>query len=69
MPSRLDVARDGGDHAAEGFWDEWAGEEVPFLAAQRPWERADAIVLGAPAPGLPSDSVYVGHPAAVTEIG
>ena len=37
------IARDGGDVA---FWDEWEAEEVPFLAADRPWERADAIAAG-----------------------
>ena len=42
------IARDGGDAAAEAFWDEWEAAERPFLAAERPWERADAIVDGAP---------------------
>lgn len=37
------IARDGGDVA---FWDEWEGEEVPFLRQDRPWERADVIVAG-----------------------
>lgn len=40
------VARDGGDAGAAAFWDEWATEELPFLAEQRPWERADVIVSG-----------------------
>lgn len=34
--------------AAESFWDEWEAEESPFLAADRPWERADAILCGTP---------------------
>jgi hypothetical protein len=38
------IERDGGDVA---FWDEWDAEEVPFLARDRPWERADLIVAGA----------------------
>jgi hypothetical protein len=25
-------------------WDEWEAEEVPFLLADRPWERAGFIV-------------------------
>ena len=25
---------------AEAFWDDWMTEEEPFLAADRPWERA-----------------------------
>jgi hypothetical protein len=37
------LARDGGDVA---FWDEWEARERPFLAADRPWERADLVVSG-----------------------
>ena len=33
---------------AESFWDEWMREEEPFLAADRPWERAHLWVLGTP---------------------
>ncbi len=33
---------------AEDFWDEWAAFEDPFLAADRPWDRADLVVLGTP---------------------
>lgn len=40
------LARDGGaEH--EAFWREWEAEEQPFLAANRPWERADVVVDGA----------------------
>lgn len=42
------LARDGGDAAAAAFWDEWMAAEFPFLAEQRPWERADFIVSGTP---------------------
>ncbi|HEY0813850.1 MAG TPA: hypothetical protein VGE11_11285 [Pseudonocardia sp.] len=28
------------------FWDEWEARERPFLAADRPWERADLVVSG-----------------------
>lgn len=36
-----------GDAAeTEAFWDEWDREEVPFQAAQRPWERAVLVVAG-----------------------
>ena len=31
---------------AEAFWDEWMLAEEPFLAADRPWERAALIVNG-----------------------
>jgi hypothetical protein len=30
------------------LWDEWMAEEVPFLAADRPWKRADIILCGTP---------------------
>ena len=29
---------------AERFWDEWMAAEEPFLARDRPWERADLVV-------------------------
>ena len=47
------VARDGGSPEQAAFWHEWEAEERPFLAAERPWERADLVVDGAPA--LPHD--------------
>jgi hypothetical protein len=47
---RRGIERDGGNEAAGAFWQEWAAQEIPFLAAQRPWERADLIVCGTPAP-------------------
>ncbi|MFZ1287488.1 MAG: hypothetical protein WAR57_10690, partial [Candidatus Phosphoribacter sp.] len=31
---------------AEAFWDEWMSSELPFLTADRPWERAGLIVDG-----------------------
>ena len=40
------IERDGGDQAAEDFWDEWMAAELPFLAEHRPWDRADLIVNG-----------------------
>ena len=49
------LARDGGDPAQEAFWHQWEAAERPFLAAERPWERADVIVDGAPT--LPHDPV------------
>jgi CBS domain-containing protein len=39
------IARDGAAHRA--FWDEWEARERPFLAEDRPWERADLVVSGA----------------------
>ncbi len=40
------IERDGGDQAAEDFWDEWMAAELSFLAEHRPWDRADLIVNG-----------------------
>ena len=42
------LARDGAEH--EPFMHEWEAVERPFLAAERPWERADVVVAGAPEP-------------------
>lgn len=30
----------------ESFWDEWMRSELPFLEADRPWDRATVIVAG-----------------------
>jgi uridine kinase len=60
---RRGLARDlaagveGGEAAARRFWDEWMAEELPFLAEQRPWERATVIVRGTTA--LPHDPAHV----------
>lgn len=42
---RRGIERDGGP-AHEAFWDEWDAAEIPFVAADRPWERADLVVSG-----------------------
>ena len=42
---------------AEAFWDDWMTEEEPFYAADRPWERADLVVLGTP----PDAGTWVGQ--------
>jgi hypothetical protein len=46
--TRRGIERDGGTPEAAAFWHEWAAEEEPFLAADRPWERAAATVCGTP---------------------
>ena len=33
---------------ATRFWQEWMAHEIPFLADERPWERADLVVAGHP---------------------
>jgi hypothetical protein len=48
VADRRGIQRDGGDAAAADFWAEWMAAELPFLAADRPWDRADLIVSGTP---------------------
>jgi hypothetical protein len=47
---RRSLARVGQPGGPQTVWDlrEWMAEEEPFLADQRPWERADLIVAGTP---------------------
>lgn len=51
---RRGIERDGasgvnGDREqAEAFWHEWMAAEIPYLAEQRAWERADLTVAGTP---------------------
>ncbi|MEW1951899.1 hypothetical protein [Terrabacter sp. NPDC080008] len=41
---RRDVELGRTTEEAERFWDDWMGAEEPFLAAERPWERASLVV-------------------------
>ena len=63
VATRRGLQRDGGDVT---FWDEWEARERPFLAADRPWARADLVVngqdvrnelveVGRGVPGLPAE--------------
>lgn len=45
---RRGLERDGGTPEAITFWEEWQAGEVPFLAADRPWDRADIVLCGTP---------------------
>ncbi len=45
---RRGLARDGGTAEALKDWRAWQEEEVPFIAADRPWERANVITCGTP---------------------
>ncbi len=64
------IARDvvqgvnGDAEAAVRFWHEWMAEELTFLADQRPWERACAVVAGTPPPGLGPDQILLAPPPA-----
>ncbi len=57
------IARDiaegvNGDEAQTiAFWFEWIGVERPFLAGDRPWERADVVVAGTPVLDVPDGAV------------
>lgn len=48
-----DVAQgvNGNREETVAFWFEWMAHEDRFLGADRPWERADVVVLGTPEPG------------------
>jgi hypothetical protein len=39
------------------FWHTWMAEELPFLAADRPWERACVVVAGSPTIPLGPDQL------------
>ena len=45
---RRGLQRDGDTQADIDFWDAWDREELAFLAADRPWERALAVLCGTP---------------------
>jgi hypothetical protein len=45
---RRGLERDAAKGEDPAFWDEWDAAEVPFLADDRPWERAHLVVCGTP---------------------
>lgn len=66
---RRGIARDGGTAEAAAFWHEWIAEELPFLAQQRPWERAAAVVSGTPhVPHDPATDVVVAQAPLCTSL-
>ena len=66
---RRGIERDivlGRDRAeAVAFWDEWMAHEGPFLAADRPWVRADVVICSTPVPAVPDGVVAVSRARAV----
>lgn len=54
---RRSLARVGklGESPTIGHLREWMAEEVPFVTAQRTWERADVIICGTPE--IPCDPI------------
>lgn len=71
---RRGIARDlaegvNGDAAETvAFWHEWMGHELRFLAADRPWERAYAVVAGTPAIEL-ADGQYAVADGPLARVG
>jgi hypothetical protein len=60
---RRGIERDGGDEAATAFWHLWMAEELPFMADQQPWTRADIIIAGTPPiPHDPATEVVIAQP-------
>jgi len=60
---RRGIERDGGDDAAIAFWHLWMAEELPFMAHQQPWTRADIIIAGTPTiPHNPVTEVVIAQP-------
>jgi energy-coupling factor transporter ATP-binding protein EcfA2 len=60
---RRGIERDGGDAAAVSFWHLWMAEELPFMAQQRPWTRANVVVAGTPCvPHDPANEVVIAEP-------
>ncbi len=61
---RRGIERDALKGETESFWDEWEAEESPFMAEDRPWERADLVICGTPhltrVPFDPCTEVVVG---------
>jgi hypothetical protein len=62
---RRGIARDvasgvnGDEEQSRAFWAEWMSQELPFLAEDRPWERATLVVAGTPSIPLQSDEVAI----------
>jgi hypothetical protein len=68
---RRSVARVGqpGDSPSLRHLRDWMAEEVPFLADQRPWERADLVACGTPQiPCDPATELVVAPPPGHREL-
>ncbi|HSU75372.1 MAG TPA: hypothetical protein VLI66_10550 [Terrabacter sp.] len=60
---RRDIELGRTPEAAERFWDDWMGAEEPFLAADRPWERAALVVATLEAERAPGRTTVAPGPA------
>lgn len=62
---RRGIARDissgvnGDESASIAFWHDWMRQEDLFLAADRPWQRADVVIAGTSREVLPPELVRV----------
>lgn len=62
---RRGVARDlasgvnGSAHETVEFWHAWMADEIPFLQADRPWDRAAVIAAGTSTHPQPPDTVLI----------
>jgi hypothetical protein len=61
--ARRDEARIAAGEVPRDVVEQWMWEEVPFVADQRPWERAFAVVAGTPALPHDPEDVVVGQPS------
>jgi RimJ/RimL family protein N-acetyltransferase len=62
------VGQPGGSATVQDHRD-WMAEEVPFVAGERPWERADLIVCGTPdIPFAPATELLVAPPASAVRV-
>ncbi len=65
---RQGIARDaaagthGESEGATRFWHEWMAQGLPFVAAQRPWERATVIVRAPRRRRATRDTSHRQHP-------
>lgn len=65
---RRGIARDnasgvnGDEEATIVFWHRWMDEELEFLAADRPWDRADVVVAGTAVIPLRPNELAVSFP-------
>lgn len=68
LAERRGIARDvaegvnGDPEETVAFWHEWMSHEIPFLATDRPWERARLVVAGTPTIDLRAGQVAVALP-------
>lgn len=54
----------GDEDETREFWDLWMSEELPFLAQDRPWERAALVVAGTSVIPLREGEVAIADPVA-----